>query len=51
MPIGLIIAAIPLFADLIIYFPLSTARKILCTKCCCGPIEFPNQPSSEILII
>ena len=50
-PIGFIIAEIPLFADLIIYFPLSIDLKILCEKCCLGPTEFPNQPSSEILII
>ena len=50
-PIGLIIVEIPLFADLIIYFPLSIDLNILCEKCCFGPIEFPNHPSSEILII
>ena len=50
-PIGFIIAEIPLLADLIIYFPLSIDLKIVCEKCCLGPIEFPNQPSSEILII
>ena len=50
-PIGLIMAEIPLFADLIIYLPLSTDLNILCAKCCLGPMEFPNQPSSEILII
>ena len=51
IPIGLIMAEIPLFADLIIYLPLSIDLNILCAKCCLGPIEFPNQPSSEILII
>jgi len=51
MPIGLIMADIPLFADLITYFPLSIDLKMLCAKCCFGPIEFPNHPSSEILII
>ena len=50
-PIGLMMAEIPLFVDLIIYLPLSMDLKILCEKCCLGPIEFPNQPSSEILII
>ena len=51
IPIGLTMADIPLFADLITYFPLSIDLKILCAKCCFGPIEFPNHPSSEILII
>ena len=51
IPIGFIIAETPLLADLIIYFPISTDLKILCEKCCLGPIEFPNQPSSEIFII
>ena len=51
MPIGFIMAEIPLLADLIIYLPLSMALKILCEKCCLGPMEFPNQPSSETLII
>ena len=51
MPIGFIMAEIPLLADLIIYLPLSIDLKILCEKCCLGPIEFPNHPSSEILII
>ena len=51
IPIGLIIPEIPLFEDLIIYFPLSMDLKILCAKCCLGPIELPNQPSSEILIM
>ena len=35
----------------LVYFPLSTDLNILCAKCCLGPMEFPNQPSSEILII
>ena len=48
IPMGFIIAEIPLFADLIIYLPLSTDLKILCAKCCLGPMEFPNQPSSEM---
>ena len=48
-PTGFITAEIPLFADLIIYFPLSIDLKILCAKCCLGPIELPNYPSSEIL--
>ena len=51
MPIGLIIAALPLLAERIKYLPLSIALKILCAKCCLGPIDFPNHPSSEILII
>ena len=51
IPMGLIMAEIPLFADLIIYLPLSIDLNMLCEKCCLGPIEFPNQPSSEILII
>jgi len=51
LPIGFIIAEMPLLADLIMYLPLSIALKILCEKCCLGPIEFPNQPSSEKLII
>ena len=51
MPIGLITAEIPLLADLIKYFPFSTDLKILCEKCCLGPMESPNQPSSEMLII
>ena len=50
-PSGFIIADIPLFEDLRIYFPVSIALNILCTKCCLGPIDFPNHPSSEILII
>ena len=50
-PTGLIIAEIPLFADLIRYFPLSIALKILCVKCWYGPIESPNHPSSEIFIM
>ena len=44
-------AAIPLFDDLAIYFPLSIALKILCVKCCFGPIDLPNHPSSEMLMI
>ena len=51
MPNGLIIAAIPLFAERNKYLPLSTALKMLCTKCCLGPIDLPNHPSSEILTI
>ena len=51
IPIGFITAEIPLLEDLIIYLPLSMDLKILCEKCCLGPMEFPNQPSSEILII
>ena len=51
IPIGLTIAVIPLFADLIIYFPLSIDLKVLCEKCCLGPMDLPNHPSSEILII
>ena len=50
-PIGFIMAEMPLLADLTIYFPFSIDLKILCEKCCLGPMEFPNQPSSEILII
>ena len=50
-PRGFIIAAIPLFDDLRTYFPVSIALYILCAKCCLGPIDFPNHPSSEILII
>ena len=50
-PIGFIIPAIPLFDERTIYFPLSMALKILCTKCCLGPRDLPNQPSSERLII
>ena len=50
-PNGFIIAAIPLFADLTTYFPFSIALNILCVKCCLGPIDFPNQPSSEIFKI
>ena len=34
LPIGLIIAEIPLFADLNKYFPLSIALNMLCVKCC-----------------
>jgi len=51
LPTGFIIAAIPLFADRTTYFPVSIALKILWIKCCLGPMELPNQPSSEILII
>ena len=51
MPIGFITAEIPLLADLIIYLPLSIDLNMLCAKCCLGPMEFPNQPSSEILNI
>ena len=51
MPKGLTIAAIPLFAERNKYFPLSIALKMLCVKCCFGPIDSPNHPSSEILII
>ena len=51
IPMGLMMAEIPLFVDLIIYLPLSIDLNILCEKCCLGPIEFPNQPSSEMLII
>ena len=29
----------------------SIALKIALAKCCLGPIELPNHPSSEILII
>ena len=41
----------PLFAALVTYFPFSIALKILWAKCCFGPIDSPNQPSSEILAI
>ena len=44
-------AAIPLFAERNKYLPLSTALKILWAKCCLGPIDLPNHPSSEILTI
>ena len=50
-PFGLINAEIPLLADLIIFFPSSIALNIEWAKCWSGPIELPNQPSSDILII
>ena len=33
------------------FFPSSIDLKIKCEKCWYGPIEFPNQPSSEIFNI
>ena len=51
IPLLSIYAEMPLFADLIIFLPSSIALKMACEKCWCGPIEFPNQPSSDILII
>ena len=50
-PDGSIIAEIPLFADLRVYLPYSTDLKMLWAKCWYGPIELPNQPSSDILTI
>ena len=50
-PLLLIIALIPLFADLAKYKLFSTDLKIALAKCWWGPIDFPNQPSSEIFII
>ena len=44
-------ALIPLLADLIKNTLLSTALKMDLAKCWCGPIEFPNQASSEIFTI
>ena len=49
-PLLLIIALTPLFADLKTKESLSIALKIDFEKCWCGPIELPNQPSSEIFI-
>ena len=51
LPKGFIIPAKPLFDDLTTYLPFSIALKILWTKCCFGPIDCPNHPSSEIFII
>ena len=50
-PIGFIMADIPLFAERNTYLPLSIALYILWIKCCLGPIDWPNHPSSEIFII
>ena len=49
-PLLFIIALIPLFADLKTNESLSTALNIDFEKCWNGPIESPNQPSSDILI-
>ena len=50
-PVGSTIAEIPLLADLKVYFPYSTDLKILCVKCWYGPIDPPNQPSSDMFTI
>ena len=50
-PLLLIIALVPLFADLIKKEFCSIALKIAFAKCWCGPIDDPNQPSSEMFII
>ena len=44
-------SVIPLFVDLTKKVLCSIALKIPLAKCWWGPIEFPNQPSSEIFII
>ena len=46
-----IIALVPLLADLIKNELFSIDLKTAFAKCCGGPIEFPNQASSDILII
>ena len=51
IPLGFIIAEIPLLDERNIFFPSSIALKIDFEKCWCGPIELPNHPSSEILTI
>ena len=51
MPKGFTIAAMPLFAERNKYLPLSIDLKMLCAKCCLGPIDSPNHPSSEMFII
>ena len=51
IPFASIKADTPLFVDLIMFFPSSIALKIVCEKCWWGPIDSPNHPSSEILII
>ena len=50
-PLLLIIALIPLFADLIKNVFCSMALKLLWKNVDTALIEFPNQPSSEILTI
>ena len=44
-------ADIPLLEDLITGLPSSIDLKTEWEKCWCGPIEFPNHPSSDILSI
>ena len=51
LPLLSIIALIPWLADLTRKVLFSIALKIDFAKCWSGPIDFPNQPSSEILII
>ena len=51
IPLLSIYAEMPLFAERIIFLPSSIALKIEWEKCWWGPIELPNHPSSEILII
>ena len=50
-PLLSIIALIPLLADLTKNVSFSIALKIDLAKCWSGPIEFPNQPSSDMLTI
>ena len=50
-PLLSIMALIPLLADLNINELCSIALKMAFAKCCWGPIESPNHPSSEILTI
>ena len=46
-PLKFMYAELPLFADLIKYFPSSIALNIEWEKCWSRPIESPNHPSSE----
>ena len=51
LPLGSIRAEIPLLADLAIKTPSSTDLYTAFVKCWYGPIDCPNQASSEIFII
>ena len=50
-PLLSIIALTPLFVDLRKKVSFSIALKMDFAKCWSGPMDLPNQPSSEILII
>ena len=50
-PLGLTKAETPLFVDLITFLPSSIDLNIEWDKCWAGPIDLPNQPSSEIFNI